>query len=923
MTKKNILLVPLFLFFVLIAIQSNAQIKKDTISFAKISLQGDSLFRAASYEAASEKYGIASEGYKKYALWNNYFLCQSKIIENFSRQGKCDEAIDLSLLTLESISKYKLKSTSIEAIVLNRLGFAYLSKGRSDLALEQLKKALDILVLGKSVNKIELASCYKNLGLAYWSVANNELALEHLQKSLSLSKETNSETSPEVADIYNNIGLVYSSNDSDKALEYYLKALAIYEKVYGTNHPNVAITTNNIAIIQRKQKKYDESLANFQKVLYVWESMNKGRRHPNEAFVFTNVGQVYFDKGEMEKALELQNKALTIYKENYGEKHPEIAGVFNQLGVIYLSQRKFKLALENFQFAICANVASFGNNEVQANPIIGDSYNANVLLFSLLMKARVLEEQYTSKTLNPADLKLALRTFYSCDTLIEKIRKIQTNKNDKIELGKIASNVYEDAIRVCMTLREGIINKRNVNEMAFYFAEKSKTAVLLEAISDAEAKHFANIPDSLLEKERFIKAEVAYCEQKLAEKTDLITEQKFRDKLFSLNREYEKFISALEKQFPEYYNLKFNVKSTSVSSLQKMLDKKTVLVSYFIADASKRVYVFYVSSKKFEVYDVPENELLNKLLIGYRNAIRFDAQELFADIAYQLKTQLLPFKIGKSIETLVIVPDGKLGTIPFESFLTSKVDWQKDKISNYPFLIKKCAVVYSYSANLYEQSKLKVVSNDGSLFLCAPIDFPSQKGHSLNSLPATKAEVNSIGGLFKDKGISSNCYTGKSVQESLIKSAALEQCKFLHFATHGIVDEIKPELSEIYLSADTTGKEDGNLYAGEIYNLKIKADLVTLSACQTGLGKVQKGEGIIGLSRALLYAGASNLVVSLWSVADKSTSLLMIDFYSNLLSDKTHQGDYGYSLRLAKLKMIENEQFNKPFYWAPFILIGK
>ncbi|HWZ22748.1 MAG TPA: CHAT domain-containing protein, partial [Cytophagaceae bacterium] len=167
------------------------------------------------------------------------------------------------------------------------------------------------------------------------------------------------------------------------------------------------------------------------------------------------------------------------------------------------------------------------------------------------------------------------------------------------------------------------------------------------------------------------------------------------------------------------------------------------------------------------------------------------------------------------------------------------------------------------------------------------------------------------------------CYTGTEVQESLIKSDELKTYKYLHFATHGIVDENKPELSEIYLAQDSTKKEDGNLYSGEIYNLKINADLVTLSACQTGLGKVQKGEGIIGLTRALLYAGAQNLVVSLWSVADKSTSILMVDFYNKMLNDQLINGDYSFALRNAKLDMIKEGKFNKPFYWAPFILIGK
>ena len=133
-----------------------------------------------------------------------------------------------------------------------------------------------------------------------------------------------------------------------------------------------------------------------------------------------------------------------------------------------------------------------------------------------------------------------------------------------------------------------------------------------------------------------------------------------------------------------------------------------------------------------------------------------------------------------------------------------------------------------------------------------------------------------------------------------------------------MVDEKDPELSRIFLQ-NSSQTEDGNLFAGEIYNLELEANLVTLSACQTGLGKISKGEGVIGLSRALVYAGAKNIIVSFWSVADQSTADLMRDFYQKMLESKS---GYSQNLRQAKLQMIRSENFSAPYYWAPFILIG-
>ena len=118
----------------------------------------------------------------------------------------------------------------------------------------------------------------------------------------------------------------------------------------------------------------------------------------------------------------------------------------------------------------------------------------------------------------------------------------------------------------------------------------------------------------------------------------------------------------------------------------------------------------------------------------------------------------------------------------------------------------------------------------------------------------------------------------------------------------------------------STSAEDGNVFSGEIFNLKLNADLAVLSACQTGLGKVSKGEGVIGLSRALVFAGARSIMVSYWSVADESTSLLMADFYSQFVKQSTP--NYREALQQAKIAMIKHKEYAAPYYWAPFVLIG-
>jgi CHAT domain-containing protein len=280
-----------------------------------------------------------------------------------------------------------------------------------------------------------------------------------------------------------------------------------------------------------------------------------------------------------------------------------------------------------------------------------------------------------------------------------------------------------------------------------------------------------------------------------------------------------------------------------------------------------------------------------------------------------LSNLLLPKNIPPAIKELVMLPTGRLGIIPFETLFVGK-EKSDGNVSSLPYLLNQYSVRYEFSAALILQKARTQSAQSNSIFLCAPVTFEKD---GLVELPGTESEVKEISNLFSSKNLKSTVFTRDQADEKKVKEGTLKDFNYIHFATHGIVDETNPELSRIYLKTSGTS-EDGNLYAGEIYNLELNADLVTLSACQTGLGKISKGEGVIGLSRALVYAGSKNIIVSFWSVADRSTENLMKIFYQHLL-DRSDE-DFGAALRAAKLSLINNEQYASPHYWAPFILIG-
>ncbi len=232
-----------------------------------------------------------------------------------------------------------------------------------------------------------------------------------------------------------------------------------------------------------------------------------------------------------------------------------------------------------------------------------------------------------------------------------------------------------------------------------------------------------------------------------------------------------------------------------------------------------------------------------------------------------------------------------------------------------PYLLKRFSVRNEFSAGLVLQKKREAQPTKiSSVMVCAPVTFPVRD--KLNDLPGTETEVNTIANLFSEKNIASKVYLRTQANEAAIKSNSLKDYSLIHFATHGIVDEDSPELSRIYLQSDSKTAEDGNLFAGEIYNLEFNASLVSLSACQTGLGDIANGEGVYGLQRAFLVAGAKVLIMSMFKVDDEATQKLILNFYRKWITTNNLRQSFVNAKKELRL------DYPEPYYWGTFMMIG-
>ena len=861
----------------------------------------DSLIAVPNYEGAKK----LIQALLPDADSKTFSLLSNRMAELLILQGKLDEA-EHELIKIKTNN-----DPFLEAITKTNLGFLYLNKARNDLALENLQQALNLFQDSGNGNSEEAAKCLATLSSLYLSAGKLNQAEANGLIALQIRQNLKGEASEEVAASYNDLGLVYNQTDPDKALEYYEKALLVYEKMHKKGHPKIATASTNIGFAYLRLKLYGDAVNNLENAESIWKQIYP-EGHPNQALALVYLGMTYEKMGDKKAALAYFEKATAIYKKSYGDKHPDISSVLNRIGILKLDENKYDDALRDFQEAICTNSPTFNQKEIGQNPKISEYYNGKVLLYSIRQKALALEAKYFGKTLKFEELKRALSCLHSCDSLIDDIRYHSSDENDKIEVGSSANEVYEDGVRIAHAMSEMSIDFKKYRQEAFYFAEKSKSAVLQESIADADAKSFSGIPVDVLNEEKNLKATIALLSQKLSQKPGVEEEKILRENLFSINRQYENFTQRLEKNYPDYYNLKFNQASPSITELQKILDAKTAIVCYFIAEKNQRLYTFIITRKKFAVYNATLPADFDKMIKGFNNSLYYRVWESYRSSS-SILSQLLLRGVPSSYKDVVVIPAGRLGTMPFEALPLNNLSTGKD-FSKARYLVNKYGISYEFSAGvLLQKAKSVKQSQAQSIFLCAPIIFPEKD--NLSDLPGTDLEVNNIAQLFAPAAYVAK---GNEANETLVKSGKLSDYRYLHFATHGVVDETSPELSRIFLQSSPA--EDGNVFSGEIFNLNLNADLAVLSACQTGLGKFSKGEGVIGLSRALVYAGAKNIMVSYWSVADESTSELMTDFYRQLL--KQAVPNFREALQQAKLAMIENKKYSAPYFWAPFVLIG-
>ncbi len=868
------------------------------------------------------------------------------------------------------------KNKKGEADVLRKLGFSHLwSRGKPQESLPFLHQALPLF--REIGDKGGQGGTLLALGEAHRSLNQTDKALEYLNQSLPLLQEAGDKDNETTA--LKSIGEIYQDTERpQQALDVFNQALTRFRQAGAKEQEGRMLTS--IGGVLRGAGNPQDALAVLNQALSLHRTIGDKK---GQAESLQEIGALHLAAGEHQRALEALQQALPLWKETGDNWHIEttlngIGAAFNALGQpqkaleVLKQARALQKGGEANPVAVAPGEGKNINtgSEAQTLSSIGAAYSSNnqpqealtVLAEALQMSREAGNKAVEAGTLSniaaveesQGQLDEAAAHMSQALSLVEEMRE-SLGASSTAKVAFLQSNLFQYHAYVNLLL------KQKKEAEAFAWAQKTKARSLLDLMAGGKVNLSRGVSDREAQRERELKWKLGQLNRKLI--SEAIGTDPNAARIESLKREttqteaaLETFTDALYVKYPELARKRV-AQTVSLQDVAKFLPPDTALLEYVVlkARSTDQTVLFCVTVEggqaRVAVYRIAlTRKQLSERLADFRTACSQPGSSyeekaralydvLIAPAARQLQGR----------KRLVICPDGPLWEAPFQALMA-----RSEATGDAQFLIERHEVSYAYSATAM-QSALLVKRDAGTakpartlLALANPSFGGAERAAgsvaggkerpiianlrpiitnlreigtgfvrgdgSIAPLPGTQLEADAIKSSFPDAVIS----TGEKAQEATAKEQG-GRFRYLHFATHGVLNDASPLESSIVLAQPLAGaKEDGFLTAREIFDLDLPAEMVVLSACNTARGDQRSGEGVVGLSWALFVAGAPTQVLSQWAVADASTAQLMKSFYTNLKAGNAK----GETLRAASLSLMQDGQHAHPFYWAPFVLLG-
>lgn len=770
-----------------------------------------------------------------------------------------------------------------------------------------------------------LAVSTYNLALVYDDLGQPGKAMELYKQSenyLLKSKQSKNFLS----DVYVGMALIYFySGDISKAELYAEKAMEKGLISYGEFNPNMTFVYTTYANILEAEKKYDEAIALLEKNLKIRKA-TYGEFHRWTCETYYDLANAYVLIKNYDKAEIYYKKAIVIGKKINSRQY--LANARNFLAQLYLdreihldeSERLLQVSLET-------NIDIYGYK----SDLVAENYLQLAKLYKLKGDASLFQE-YIKESLEAAnyirddlgsvigplqaidalslvsdwnnesfekdhEIKHLIDSYELVDQKTSLIKHTQNNfssDHSRIDFANKYREVFESDLGLCWLLYHETLDHKYLQK-AFELSETNRNTTLLKGLQGIEYRAYGEIPVNKLELERSTKKALEKVKmdiffEKSSSEPDKEYYRSLLDERILLSNKLDSIYKDFHKNYPKFEHIISAEESVRIEEVQANLDDDTQVITYFLGEQS--LFSFNITKDSISLLRADIADKLVNITNDFKNHL--SKRENIDELSYDLFMYLMGQQLDRDKRSLIIVPDNVLNYVPFEIL----------RSSDGSLLLDKYDISYNGSVRLFLQLKKELFKYDAALNWAgfAPTYLEEE------ALSSSKEEINEIAGLTN--GI-------KFIGEDATKENFIlrnNDFSIMHFAMHAKIDNENPLYNSLLF-------EDGELTASEIYNSNSKANLVVLSACNTGFGKIEKGEGVMSMARAFHYSGIPSVIMSLWKVPDKETKMIMIDFYRYLKKGKSKSE----ALRMAKISYLDKNKgslLSHPYYWSGFVLNG-
>ncbi len=895
--------------------------------------QGDLLFNKHNYKEAIVHYSLMLDNSRKLGIYRNPSMesdVHRKIANCYEMTGDYESALSQvrSALVIDSVNNNLVNRIA----GLRHQGKIFIYMGLSQYGISSLEKSL-ALSEGmeqslKNENKISIADNYLALGQLYSVMGQTDKSLIYTERALSIfnaadDRSGEMESNLTLANVRSDLGdIIEARNLAGKSIK------QADELGLGTSRHNQLL-----ASIASEAGEYENALRYQEKALkeardmgimgqVIWTTIGTGDIYSrlgdlNKAEKYYHEARLVKDTIEMkteslDASLNLRLGEIVSANEYFSSQGSVTGEAISSLRIAELLMQKNKtdsaliyLDLSEEKFKAAGNRVGISsvlvlkgsiyvdkNDPAAAKPLLESASEATdfpeTVWQAWFHLGRMFEKMNQDEE--------AVRSYRNSVAVIEKIRGNLTIDEFKSSYFNSKREVYDRLLRILLRLNRPV--------EAFQISEQARARAFYDILANKKIDYKGSLPGDLISLEQAKRIEIQKL-YKLIQKGNAGSYneeepgssglRQLREALAASQAEYEDILRRIKLNNPAYAEI-VSARPVNLSEIQAGLDEKTALIAYWI---STNNLIYWVISKNGIIHKaIPASEKkLSTLIEETRKSIesnsmveiRESLSSLYSILITPVENDILKYS------NLVIIPNGSLHFLPFQALMDS----------HQQYLVQHYNIIYAPSASVFLVCNNRKVKSGSRFFGVAlsDISLADKPG-----LPGTEDELRNILPLFPDN-LSA---FGNQSTETFVKKHAGD-FNFIHFATHGSYNYKQPLYS--HLLFPPSEEDDGRLNVFEVFGLNLNANLVTLSACETGLGNISQGDELVGLSRAFLFAGSSSVIVSLWAVADQPTSLLMADFYKYLKDHNLQE-----ALTLAQRDIIKI--YPQPQYWSPFILIG-